>query len=119
MKMLRALVLSATLALCAFAGDVDGTWKTKFESPDGQTRENTLVLKSDGEKLTGTLSSRMGDAKIENGTIKGDAVAFTVVRNFNGEDVTFKYNGKITGNTMKLKVSVGDRDFDMTATKQP
>jgi hypothetical protein len=106
------------LAAAALAADVSGKWKATFTSPDGQTRENTLTLQAEGEKLTGTLSSRMGDAKIQDGTVKGDEVAFAVMRNFNGEDVKFTYKGKVTGNKMALKVTVGDREFEMSAVRE-
>jgi hypothetical protein len=111
------LILAAAVTVLA-ADDVSGKWKATFTAPDGQTRENMITLQADGEKLTGTLSSRMGDAKIQEGTVKGDDVAFVVIRNFNGEDVRFTYKGKVTGNKMALKVSMGDREFDMTATKE-
>ena len=115
---LRTLAIGIIMAAAALAASADGTWKATYQSPDGQSRESTFVLKTDGEKVTGTLSSRMGESKIENGTLKGDNIEFSAVRNFNGTDVTFKYSGTITGNTMKLKVTAGDRELDMTATKQ-
>jgi hypothetical protein len=118
MQVFRFFFLGVCLALLAFAADVDGTWKIKFQTPDGQTRENTLVLKAEGETLTGTLSSRMGESKLQDGTVKGDDVAFTVVRTFNGNEFTQKYTGKITGNTMKLKTTMRDREVEMEATKQ-
>ncbi|HYP06443.1 MAG TPA: hypothetical protein VER03_09395 [Bryobacteraceae bacterium] len=118
MKTLQKLLMTGVLATLAFAADVDGTWKAKYESPDGQTRESTFVLKAEGEKLTGTMKSGMGDAQIQDGTIKGSDIAFSVLRNFGGNEVQFKYAGTITGTTMKLKATAGDRQMDITATKQ-
>lgn len=118
MKTIRFAALLAGLAFTMFAADIDGAWKATFTTPDGQTRENTITLKADGENLTGTISSRIGDAKIQDGKIKGDEVSFTAVRNINGDDLTFKYTGKVTGNKMTLHVTAGDRDFEMTAVKQ-
>lgn len=118
MKALQTLMIAAAMATVAFAADVDGTWKAKYETPDGQTRESTFVLKADGETLTGTLKSGMGDSQIQDGTVKADHVSFSVMRNFGGNEVLFKYSGTFTGNTMKLKVTAGDREMDITATKQ-
>jgi hypothetical protein len=110
------LVFAAVVAL--FAADVSGKWKASFTSPDGQTRENTITLQADGAKLTGTIASQRGEAKIQEGTVNGDEISFVVVRNFNGNDMKFNYKGKVTGNKMTLKVSAGEREFEMTATKE-
>ena len=114
----KTTLLILALAAAAVAADVTGKWKATFTTPDGQTRENTLMLQAEGEKLSGTLSSRIGDAKIQDGTVKGDEIAFSVIRNFGGEDVKFNYKGKVTGNKMALKVSAGDREFEMTAVRE-
>jgi hypothetical protein len=116
--MFKVLTLAIAVAAVVLASDVSGIWKATFTAPDGQTRENTFNLKADGDKLTGTLSSGMGEAKVQDGQIKGDDVTFTVVRNFNGDDVTFKYKGKVEGNKMTLHVTAGDREIDMVANKQ-
>ncbi len=118
MQMLRLLFVSTVLAALALAADVTGTWKAQITAPDGQTRQHTYNLKADGEKLTGTLVTGRGEEQIQDGTIKGDDVSFTVVRNFGGQEVPFKYTGKVSGNTMKLHVVAGDREMDVTATKQ-
>lgn len=116
-------VFAVVLALCAVsasAADVSGKWKATYTTPDGQQRESTLDLKAEGAKLTGTISSARGEAKIDNGAIDGDQVSFTVTRNFNGNDVTLKYKGKVSGDELKLTVQFGDdRTFEMTAKRMP
>ncbi len=118
MSPLRLATVFLAGAIALLAADVSGVWKATFTAPDGQTRENTFNLKADGEKLTGTLSSAMGEAKVQDGQVKGDDVSFTVVRNFNGDDVTFKYKGKVEGTKMTLHVTAGEREIDMVANKQ-
>ena len=118
MKSIRTVLMAAMVAVSVFAADADGTWKAKYETPDGQTRESTFVLKADGEKLTGTLKTAMGESQIQDGKVQGSNVSFNVMRNFGGNEVMFKYAGTITGNDMKLKVSAGDREMDITARKE-
>jgi hypothetical protein len=85
--------------------DVNGTWKWSFTGQNGQTRETTLKLKADGEKVTGTVSGRNNtETAIEDGKIKGDEVSFTVKREFNGNTITQKYHGKLSGDTIKGKM---------------
>jgi len=84
--------------------DPTGTWKWSFTGQNGQTRETTLKLKLEGDKLTGTISGRGGDTAIESATLKDDAIAFQVTREFNGNKFTQKYTGKISGDSIKGKI---------------
>ncbi len=97
-----------TLGIAAKAADakVDpvGTWKWSMTAQGGQTRETTLKLKLEGDKLTGMISGRQGaEVAIEKAQIKDDEISFQVVREFNGQKMTSKYKGKISGNTIKGK----------------
>src|SRR5881394_502685 len=119
---LLKLVTCAVLALGAFAqaqaadkADPTGTWT--WTSPGrngGPDRKSTLKLKLDGDKLTGTLSApgrggQNNDADIADGKLKGDDISFTVIREFNGNKITAKYNGKISGDSIKGKIEI-ERD---------
>ena len=111
-----ALAALAAFVLPAFAradddakeakAKVDGTWKWSFTTQDGQTRESTAKLKQDGEKVTGTVSGRQGnETEIKEGKIDKDGkLTFTVVREFNGNQMTAKYEGKVEGDTIKGKI---------------
>jgi len=110
-----AVALLTTLNL--FAENVTGTWKGSYPGQDGQTRESTFVLKAEGEKLTGTVSSRRGESEIKDGTIKGDDINFSVVRNLGGNDVIVKYKGKVVGDAIQFKVEAGERSYEMTAKR--
>jgi len=89
--------------------DPNGTWKWSFTGQNGQSREFSLKLKLEGDKLTGTISGRGGDTAIEEAKIKGEDISFQVTREFNGNKVVTKYNGKIAGDTIKGK-SESQRD---------
>jgi hypothetical protein len=95
-----ALVLAGTLALQA--ADISGKWTAQVPGRDGQTREATFTFKVEGEKLTGTTSGRNGDVPITDGTVKGDAIAFTVVMNFQGNEVKLLYKGTVAGEEIKF-----------------
>ena len=89
MKLLALIFAFASLCLAA---DISGKWKADYTSPDGTARTSTFDFKVDGANLTGKLISARGDAEIKDGKIKGDEVSFTVIRNFNGDDVKITYN---------------------------
>jgi len=113
------------------AASATGTWTWTTPGRDGgEGRKMTLTLKQDGEKLTGKLSSpgRDGAAaretEISDGTVKGSEVAFSVTREFNGNKMTSKYTGKVSGDTITGKSETPGRDGgeaqsrDWTAKKE-
>ena len=56
----------ATLALFAttlFGADINGKWTAESEGRDGQKRTTTFNLKSEGDKLTGTVSGMGGQER--------------------------------------------------------
>jgi hypothetical protein len=81
--------------------DPTGTWKwsTTFNN---QTRETTLKLKLEGDKLTGAVLGRdNAETKIDDASFKDGTVAFSVTRERNGQKFTTKYKGKLDGDTIK------------------
>jgi hypothetical protein len=113
------VLLAALIAVSVFAADVNGKWKAKFETPNGQTIESTFDLKGEGSNLTGTVTGRNGETKIQDGKVDGDNITFNVIRNFNGQDFKIGYKGKVEGDEIKLTVSFGeDRTFDMIAKRE-
>ena len=104
------LILIAVFALTASAADVTGTWKGTAETPNG-TIERTFVFKVDGDKLTGeTTSQMMGKSTITDGKIDGDNLTFTIKANFQGNEMTLNYKGKVSGDTIKFTVQIPDSD---------
>jgi|SRR5437867_6375957 len=107
-KVYWAVCLIFALGLLARAedkkADPTGTWKWSFTGQGGQTRETTLKLKLEGDKLTGTVSGRGGETAIAEAKLKGEEISFQVTREFNGNKVTTKYNGKLSGDTIKGKM---------------
>jgi len=112
--MLAAISFAAFVAGSAQAADkkADGTWTWSVPGRNGgDARTMTLTLKTDGDKLTGKLASpgrdgQSRDTEIEDGKIKGDEVSFKVVREFNGNKFTSKYNGKVSDDSIKGKVEI-------------
>ena len=93
--------------------DPSGTYMwTQPGRNGGPDRTNTLVLKVEGDKLTGTVTSpgRGGAAPtptaITDGKLTGADVSFSVVRSFNGNSMTNKYAGKVADGSIKGKVEM-------------
>ena len=109
-----AVCLLLALGLTAQAqdkkADPAGTWTWTIPGRNGgPDRTNTLVLKFEGDKLTGTVSApgrggQSADTAIADAKLAGDEVSFTVTREFNGNKFVSKYTGKIAGDTIKGKM---------------
>lgn len=104
MKILgRASFACAVLlaASAAQAGDPSGSWKWTVKTPTGDSVDVSLTLELKDGKLSGNYSSRLGPAPITDASFKDEIVAFSVVREFDGNKFTIKYNGKLEGDTIK------------------
>ena len=106
----------AILALGAVAqaqdkkADPTGTWTWTTPAQNNRPeRKSTLKLKVEGDKVTGTLSApgrggQSSDVAISEGKLKGDEISFAVTREVQGNKITAKYNGKISGDSIKGKM---------------
>jgi imidazolonepropionase-like amidohydrolase len=98
-------------------GDVSGKWKLSYTTPEGAEESTAdLNMASDGT-ISGTLSSKRGNATILSGYLSGDH--FTFVININIEqhfaDVTF--SGTYDGTSLKGNISVEGYSIDFIGTK--
>ncbi|HET8675874.1 MAG TPA: hypothetical protein VFO63_08820 [Blastocatellia bacterium] len=99
------------------AGNITGTWNGTVETSQG-TGSPTFTFKQEGEKLTGNYKGQLGEAPLT-GTLKGNDISFSFKLNFQGEEFTITYTGKVEGNNMKGKAMLGQLgEANWTAKKQ-
>ena len=104
------LALGATAQAQDKKADPSGTWTwTTPGRNGGPDRKSTLKLKVEGDKVTGTLTApgrggQSSDVEISEGKLKGDEISFAVTREVQGNKITAKYNGKISGDSIKGKI---------------
>jgi hypothetical protein len=90
--------------------DATGIWTWSVPGRNGgPERTNKLVLKVEGEKVTGTVSSprrggEMVETEIKDGKMADGQVSFTVTREFGGNTMTSKYSGKVNSDVIKGKM---------------
>ena len=114
----RTLVLLCAVASLLAAADITGKWSATVETEAGSGTPN-FTFKQSGETLTGTYSGQLGEAPLS-GTVKGDDVEFSIKVSPQGEAITLKYKGKLSGgNQIKGTVQLeGLGSGTFTATKQ-
>jgi imidazolonepropionase-like amidohydrolase len=98
-------------------GDISGKWKLSYTTPEGAEESTAdLTMASDGA-ISGTLSSKRGNATILSGYLAGDHFTFVININIgqNFADVTF--SGTYDGTALKGNISVEGYSIDFTGTK--
>ena len=115
-KLLFVTTILLVVAFAAFAADVSGKWTYEAPGRGGNPgRPTTITLKADGAKLTGSVPGGFGrggggdtpppPTEITNGKVNGDKVSFEVTRDMGGQSMTTKYEGTVSGDEMKLKIT--------------
>jgi hypothetical protein len=112
--MKRLLAGTLVLAIVMAAGmarggeSPTGTWKWEVKLND-QTIDLSLKLNQEVDNLSCALTGPGGETEIQDGKFNDGDLSFTVVRERNGQKMTFKYTGKVSGDTIKGKTEI-DRD---------
>jgi hypothetical protein len=96
------------------ASKINGAWLGKVPGPDGEM-EITLTFAVEGEKLTGSNKSAMGEIQLQNGKVNGDEFTFDI--DLGGSIINHKC--KYTADdTVDLKVFAMGQEFPMTLTRK-
>jgi hypothetical protein len=112
MKTLAIALVAVAVALVPVAAqeakkvDITGTWEMTVESPQGQMVV-TANYKQEGETLTGTHVSEMGEAPLK-GTVKGTDIEYTVSLDLGGQQLSIVHKAKLEGDTIKGSANIGD-----------
>jgi hypothetical protein len=119
MKVLFSSILAtALLAGTLLAGTIDGKWKAEAEAKSKKGKSATITtvfdLKSDGGKLTGTVTTGRGrkdvTMDIKGGKIEGDSFQFTTVQtNKKKGEVKMEWNGSLSGDELKGTSKLGGK----------
>lgn len=109
---ISALLLVACMAVAAqtAAVNVTGTWSFKV-SGDAGSADQTIVMKQDGNKITGTFKGPRQSGTID-GTVDGNNIKFHVTAR-----AGIDYTGTVDGDSMKGTLAARGKNGDWTATR--
>jgi len=106
MKVKVSMLLICLFAFAALAlaqAKVDGKWTAEIPGGRGAQMQ-TITLKNDGGKLTGTVEGGRGGAiPLEEGTVSGSTVSFKTKQMGRGGEVIMKWTGTVSGDEIKFK----------------
>jgi hypothetical protein len=133
-KLLFVVTLMLVVAFALMAADITGKWVAEQPGRNGgPPRQTTFDLKASGATLTGTMTGGMGGGgrkggggggggggaapqarEISDGKVDGNNISFTVKVEFNGNTMVSKYEGTLSGDELKLKVTRDGRNGPTT-----
>jgi len=106
------LLAAPSLAFAAEEpANVAGTWKIALAGQSGSA-EQTIVLKQDGNKITGTFKGPRQSGTLE-GLVDGDKITFHV-----NTRVSLDYEGTVDGDSMKGTMTAKGKSGEWTATRE-
>lgn len=98
--------------------NVTGEWEVTVQSPQGTTAVKA-TLKQEGEKLSGSFRSQMGEVPVT-GTITGDDVKIGFTINVQGAPLDITMTGRVDAGSIAGKAQFGGfGDGDWTAKRAP
>jgi imidazolonepropionase-like amidohydrolase len=101
----------------AAAVDPTGTWSLVVQTPQEEINAQ-LTLAKEGDQITGTLSSHMGNVAIKNGRVTGNQIRLTASIDTGGQSVEAVLTGTIEGDSIRGAIALGAMgSFDFTGTR--
>ena len=100
----RSLAVAFVLGTSAFAGDLAGIWMGPVAGPKGEKQDIAFQFKANNGSLTGVMFGDEFDLPVKDLAVSGDSVSFSVtsINFYDGRQVTFLFNGKVTENVLEL-----------------
>ncbi|MFH1765596.1 MAG: amidohydrolase family protein [Gemmatimonadota bacterium] len=99
--------------------DVSGPWAVALNA-QGMEMAFTMSLSQDGSSFAGSMSGgEIGEAQIEDGTVSGNSLTFTIVFSTGTESMEIETSATVTGDRMSGSGSGAMGSFTFTATRSP
>ncbi len=105
MNALGILLLGCMLPASLWASEVSGRWTADIPGRGGITNPVMLNLEADGDTVTGTVVGPDGETEIFDGIIDDDTMSFEVVRAFEGNQITQRFEGRVNDDVIRFSVT--------------
>jgi len=107
-RLLVVGVAAAAFVSTAFAADanVTGKWTMTVTTQAG-TGSPVFDLKQEGTSITGVYKGQLGEAPVT-GSVSGNDLTLNIKISAQGQELAVTYTGKIEGDSVSGKVSLGE-----------
>lgn len=87
-------------------GIAEGTWSLEITGPAGNTIPATLHIKQDGNNISGTVSSQLGESELKPTTLNGNNFDAVLILNMGGQAIDAQVTGVVEGETIKGTITL-------------
>jgi len=98
--------------------NIAGKWRATVSGPMGEL-EMTVQLEQEGNAISGSASSDMGNWEISDGILSGKDLSFTIVATVMGETMELPFSGTAEKDSIEGTISSQAGSFDLRATRIP
>jgi len=98
-------------------GDMSGTWKLSYTTPEGPEESTLNVEMAKDGTLSGTVSGRRGTSNIISGYLSMDKFSFVINLPVQDSPADVTFSGTFDGTALKGTISVLGYAIDFTGTK--
>ncbi len=98
--------------------NVAGKWQWRLPAGDAAGRHE-VTFRQTFQQLAADAVLDSGPATVENATLQGDVIAFTLIREAAGRKQTYEFSGRVDGDQIagRVKTGGGDKTYDWQATR--
>ena len=102
----------------AAGGALNGTFSITLTLSD-QSFAGTLVLRQEGNSISGSMQTQVGTSEFSNGTVNGDTFRISATASIQGQAIPITIEGTVRGDSISgtLQSSYGNATF--TGSRQP
>jgi len=98
--------------------NIAGKWSATVISAMG-TIESTMEIEQDGNEISGSISSEMGEWEISDGILSGDELSMTISATIMGEAMEMSFSGTAAKDSIEGTIYVMGETAELTATRIP
>lgn len=86
---------------------IDGTYEIEVNTPVGKMK-GKLILKTDGDSLSGAIETSMGNSDFSGGSVNGDEFSSIIDMKSPMGKIQLETKGKVTGDAIAGEVKMGN-----------
>lgn len=83
-----------------------GSWKLTITTPNGQALPATLMMKQDGQALSGAVQTQLGEATLSDINLNGNGFDAVIKLNTSGQVMEGKVTGSVDTDKMKGEINL-------------
>lgn len=98
--------------------NLTGKWRATISGPMGEM-EVTLEIQQEGNSISGSISSEMGQWHISDGVLSGNELAFTISATIMDETIELAFSGTAEKDSFEGEISFEGGSAELNATRIP